>query len=598
MPQRPVDFGVDPATSQTPGDAPARPPGLRLVVVTQAGVHTHPLPDAGVVSIGRSPENDISIDDASVSRQHCLLHMGWSLQIEDVGSANGTRVHDHPIERGERVDILPGDSIDIASVMVMIQQGMATQRPRRVGSHGYFEVRLEEECARAARTGGIFVVARLHVEGEVEPAVVQRLLVQELHPDALLAAYGPNEYEVLLPDAAKSAPEDLARRLNVQLAKASVQVRAGAAQYPTDGRAPEALIAAACEAVAAKPAKTGRAVLIIEDEGMRRLYQLVDRIASGTIHVLLLGETGVGKEVIAETIHRKSSRAGRELLRLNCAALPENLLESELFGHERGAFTGAAQSKKGLLETATGGTVFLDEVGELPLATQAKLLRVIEEQKVLPVGSLKQRDIDVRFIAATNRNLEDDVRAGKFREDLYYRLNGVSLVIPPLRERMAEIEPLARAFVAQASQRTGKPEPKLTPEALDLLRAYSWPGNIRELRNVVERAVLLASDDVIGLAELPVDKMGATIESVPALPWGAGAAHAVEGAPAGGGGDIRREIEAMEKQRILAALSQCGGNQTRAAKILGMPRRTFITRLDQYGISRPRRDRGDKTDDD
>jgi transcriptional regulator with GAF, ATPase, and Fis domain len=340
----------------------------------------------------------------------------------------------------------------------------------------------------------------------------------------------------------------------------------------------------------------------------------VERIAAGTISVVVLGETGVGKEVVAETIHRLSPRADRPFLRLNCAALSESLLESELFGHERGAFTGAAAPKPGLLETADGGTVLLDEVGELPIALQAKLLRVIEQRQVLRVGGLRPRAIDVRFVAATNRDLEQEVIRGNFRQDLFFRLNGVMLVIPPLRERVVEIEPLAREFIREVCRKDKRrPEPVLSVAALDLMERYGWPGNIRELRNVVERAVLLCAEGVIGVEHLPVEKMRASLAPQPKpSPRVASRSEAQSTAreldklafnpaeafatPLGAGGEpsgpnIRAEMAVIERMRILEALDHTAGNQTQAARLLGMSRRTLVNRLNDYGIIRPRKGR-------
>jgi two-component system response regulator AtoC len=320
--------------------------------------------------------------------------------------------------------------------------------------------------------------------------------------------------------------------------------------------------------------------VVIVDPSMVQLHRLAERVAAGNISVLLLGETGSGKEILAETIHAHSPRQAKPFLRLNCAALSENLLESELFGHEKGSFSGATQTKPGLLETADGGTVFLDEVGEMPLSLQAKLLRVIEERKVMRVGGLKARPIDVRFVSATNRNLEQESARGTFRQDLYYRLNGISLVIPPLRERPSEIEALAQIFIARAAAEMRRAPPALSPDALALLRRYIWPGNIRELRNMMERAVLLCLDGEITLEHLPVEKMtgefaGATTAPLQPIPSGP---TAVAGA---GGSD--------ERQRIIAALEQCAGNQTHAARLLGISRGTLVSRIAEYNLPRPRK---------
>ncbi len=239
---------------------------------------------------------------------------------------------------------------------------------------------------------------------------------------------------------------------------------------------------------------------------MQRIHQLAERAAAGTINVIVTGETGVGKELLSETVHRMSPRRDGPYVCLNCAALSETLLESELFGHERGAFTGAHQAKTGLIEAAAGGSLFLDEVGELSLTTQAKLLRVLETREVTRLGSVKPRRIDVRFIAATNRDLEAEVERGTFRRDLYFRLNGITLTIPPLRERRTEIPYLAGIFIRRICRELGRPEPQLPQPILHILEQYAWPGNIRELKNMIERAVLLCDGPAIGLDHLPSEK--------------------------------------------------------------------------------------------
>jgi DNA-binding NtrC family response regulator len=333
---------------------------------------------------------------------------------------------------------------------------------------------------------------------------------------------------------------------------------------------------------------------------MLAIERLVERIAPSTISVLILGETGAGKEVLAGRIHQASPRARGPFVGLNCAALSESLLESELFGHERGAFTGAIAAKPGLLESAEGGTAFLDEIGELPLAMQVKLLRVLEERKVTRVGSVKPRAIDVRFIAATNRDLELEIERGRFRQDLYFRLNGVSLVVPPLRQRVNEIRGLAVAFLAQASRQAGHAHPPpLSPEALALLEGYGWPGNIRELRNVVERALLLCTGDAISPAHLPVEKLRATLAVAPPRPHAPPLSSPPSAAPSPVAEartielplpiEIDRHVREIERQRIREALSNAGGNQTEAARLLGVSRRTLINRLEAYGIKRPRK---------
>jgi two-component system response regulator AtoC len=307
---------------------------------------------------------------------------------------------------------------------------------------------------------------------------------------------------------------------------------------------------------------------VVLDADMRRLYELTARVARGTISVLVVGETGTGKEILTEFLHHASPRASGPLVRINCAALGDSLVESELFGHEKGAFTGAQQERRGLIEAAHGGTVMLDEVGELPLAMQAKLLRVLEERSVLRVGGTVSRAVDVRFVAATNRDLEAAVDAGHFRRDLYFRLAGAVLAIPPLRERPDEIVALAAAFVAAAAVQAERAAPAISEDVLAALRAHAWPGNVRELRNVMERAVLVADGDRLTAAHVTL-AVPPTRSPAPT--------------------PLADELDAMERQRIVDALATCNGNQTRAAELLGMPRRTLVKRLGQYGVPRPRK---------
>ncbi|MBL8620078.1 MAG: sigma 54-interacting transcriptional regulator [Myxococcales bacterium] len=317
--------------------------------------------------------------------------------------------------------------------------------------------------------------------------------------------------------------------------------------------------------------------------------RLVRDVAATLTNVVILGETGVGKEVLAETVHALSGRSGA-ITRINCAALSDTLLESELFGHEKGAFTGAAAQKAGLLESADRGTVFLDEVGELPLSIQAKLLRAIEHREVLRIGATRPVPVDVRFVAATNRDLPAEVTAGRFRRDLFFRLDGMTLVIPPLRERVHLIGPLALGFLEAAGKRAGV-QPRLDGAVLAALEAYPWPGNVRELRAVIERAVLLAGAGPIGVRHLSFTRSLATDEPpAVAAPPVAGAGRArpatpADDAPALVGLDPEQRAE---RARIIAALEDCAGNQTRAARALGMARTTLANKLGLYRIPRPR----------
>jgi DNA-binding NtrC family response regulator len=333
----------------------------------------------------------------------------------------------------------------------------------------------------------------------------------------------------------------------------------------------------------ARAVVVGEGPPVLLEPAMQTAYDLVTRAAQTDISVLILGETGVGKEIMAETVHRRSRRAQRRFLLLNCAALPENLLESELFGHERGAFTGAQSAKVGLLEATDGGTVFLDEIGELPPATQAKLLRVLEDGRVLRVGATSAREIDVRFVTATNRDLQRLVREGSFRADLYHRISGLVVKIPPLRERQREIEPLARFFLRQFCERTSGAEPALSAEALGALAAHGWPGNVRELKNVMQRAALLEEGAVVQPRHLALDL------DEPVSSGDGGRGRGDDSIAAGKRATPAHGIDSGERQRLVQAIEACAGNQTRAAKVLGVSRQTLINRLVKWNLPRPQK---------
>jgi DNA-binding NtrC family response regulator len=548
-------------TEQLDRKAAAATPGRwRLVVLSDSGPSSHALPPAGSITLGRGDDADIKLDDTSASRRHALLHLGPEVRLEDLGSSNGTVVRGQQY-KSQTVELRAGDSIELGKTIAVLQPDELSDRvrPWTLLSHPQFVEKVGE--ARPP-----FAMLRLQVQARVGTA--QEVLSKELDGKGdVVASFGPGMFEILSLGRDAGQAKSLGEKLSAKLVAAGARVRLGHASAPVDGKTADDLIVAC-----SRPAAAGTPGFVVRDDAMAALYRLVDRIAPSNLNVLVLGETGAGKEVLATEIHKRSKRLGKPFLRLNCAALHEQLLESELFGHVKGAFTGADRNREGLLESANGGSVFLDEIGEISAAVQAKLLRVLEERQVMPVGSNEKRPIDVRFIFATNRDLEAEVARGAFRSDLFFRVNGISLVIPPLRDRLSEIEPLARAFIAEACAKDQPSPPELTPEALATLRAYPWPGNIRELKSVIDRAVLFAGESSLN-AEAIAQAIGVKA-TAPA---------------ASSPSNLREEREAAEKRAVLEALEKCDGNQTKAAELLGVSRRTLVTRLQQYGMTRSRK---------
>ncbi|MGE3145816.1 MAG: sigma-54 interaction domain-containing protein [Pseudorhodoplanes sp.] len=353
---------------------------------------------------------------------------------------------------------------------------------------------------------------------------------------------------------------------------AAAAIRAGAKEYIPLPPDPE-LIAAVLAAVA-----DDNRDLVFTDEAMARVVRLAQQIASSDASVLITGESGTGKEVLARFVHAKSSRAGKPFISVNCAAIPEALLESELFGHEKGAFTGAVARRIGKFEEANGGTLLLDEISEMDVRLQAKLLRAIQERVIDRVGGGKPVPVNIRILATSNRNLAEAARAGSFREDLLFRLNVVNLRIPPLRERPSDILELAAHFAARYSRANGLPEKTLSPDARRTLTLNAWPGNVRELENAIHRAVLLSSGPEIGADSL-TSADGAAL-GAPATP--PAVAHAALAAEQVTRALVGRTVADVERDLILETLRHCLGNRTHAANILGISIRTLRNKLNEY----------------
>jgi DNA-binding NtrC family response regulator len=320
----------------------------------------------------------------------------------------------------------------------------------------------------------------------------------------------------------------------------------------------------------AEPAEDPERLLHGASPALAEIRRVIERVAATSASVLISGESGTGKEIVARSLHQRSGRAAHAFVKVNCAAIPEGLLESELFGHEKGAFTGASATKPGRFELADGGTLFLDEIGEMPLSAQPKLLRALQEGRFYRVGGTATIEVDVRLIAATNRDLRREVAEGRFREDLYYRLHVVPLALPPLRERRADIPELARFFIARVDRRLGRGVSGLEPGALERLCAHDWPGNLRELENAIERAILLCDGNVI--------RAGDVLPDTPAdSPAGAGTPLRER---------IRRATRQIEREAILEALRLTDGNVTQAAQRLGLSRRGLQLKMRELEIDR------------
>ena len=325
---------------------------------------------------------------------------------------------------------------------------------------------------------------------------------------------------------------------------------------------------------------TGQDNIIGHSAKMRAIFDMIMTVAPQTSRVLITGETGTGKELIARAIHENSARSKEPFITINCGAFPETLLESELFGYIKGAFTGANENRKGLFLGADGGTLFLDEIGNMSLSMQVKLFRVLQEGKVRPVGSNEETEVDVRVIAATNKDLDKAIAAGEFREDLFYRLSVIPILLPPLRERRDDIPLLARAFLERFRKSMEKPIEGISPEAMSLLESYDWPGNVRELENTMERSVALETQNMISVAVL-ADKISrqSHSEAVDHIGTGNGRTRIPED-----GIDLEKHIQELERNYILAALESCEGVGTRAAEMLKMSYRSFRHYSKKYNI--------------
>jgi two-component system response regulator AtoC len=553
------------ATQLGPAEDLEEPARAYLVVRTSGGTQVIDVDDGNQVVLGRSSEATVRIDDAKASREHASVCMrNGELRLVDLGSRNGTRLNQELV-RGEERPLRSGDLIRIGDAEILIAGSPAMRASAGALPGG----RLEAELARVRATGG-GRAALVRLAGD---AADLACMAPALARAALVEGQAPGEWACLVED---DGVDGVAQWV-AELRRLAPHAFVAAARAPEGGVTAAELWRRAREpgpqVATGRPAVAAPAGVVVADASMVHVFELVRKVAATPTTVLILGETGVGKEVVAEQIHRQSDRARSPFVRLNCGSLPENLLESELFGHEKGAFTGADRRKRGYLEAANGGTLFLDEIGELALTMQAKLLRVLESRRFMRVGGVDEIAVDVRLLAATNRDLAAEARSARFREDLYFRLSVFVIEIPPLRERPAEVALLAELFALQLAARAGVAPPSIAADTAAALQRHRWPGNVRELRNAVEHAFVIAEGGELRAEHLPENVRRGDAASAPPTP----------------GGPMREHLAEIEQQRIEEALTAEDGNQTRAARRLGISRRTLIYKLAKYRIRVPGR---------
>jgi len=585
--------------------------GKALLIYHREGLDVVPLAEGHPIVVGRSEPSHVRPKSRRLSRQHArfLLENG-AVTVEDMGSTNGTFINGKRISR--RAPVLGNDEVTLGSVMISVHEhGSLRRRLHGLERHEGWVAALADEVSRARtfqRSVAVLMVRSLSRRGHLSRWVPRiRELAREVDRVGL---FGPDAVEIMLPEI----DLETARRLADEVIKGRVDneppLVCGVAIYPEDASSALELCTAASDAVAsaslAEPVKFLRNTNIwlsadpdeegpvVRDPAMLTVYETIDRVALSNIPILIEGETGTGKEVIARAIHERSARRDQPMRCINCGAIPSQLIESVLFGHERGAFTGAERRTKGVFEEAEGGTVLLDEIGELAASAQVALLRVLETKRFTRVGSHMEIGVDIRVLAATHRDIEAMTKDGSFRLDLFYRLNTLTLTVPPLRRRPEEISPLIRRFVKLANAANGRSILGISPEALGTMGAYPWPGNVRELRNAVDRAVVIAVGDIITVDDLPervrrFDPLSDDFDDWKASPEPTEmVTRAVPVDPSGL--DLKRQVRAFEVELIRSALHMASNNQTDAASLLKMPRRTLVYKIRAYGIRQSKDD--------
>ena len=579
---------------------------MLLVVATAQSSRVLELMDGAELIVGRSEPADLVVPDPSVSREHVRLRReGDVVRVFDLGSRNGTWVS------GQRVSeaVVPiGGALALGTASICVQLAQAP-RAVQLGLMSPIAVlsELEQECVRSRTFDRPLsvMVARPVRRGSISGSQLSARCLSVLRASDRAGLYDRGALLLVLPEMDAGAAERVATQLvhNADDGSEAVSVACGIASIARDRATGEQLVSAAFCALdstneqqpiaLAAEARQVRGPspepMVRRNPSMLELARMVERLAPKRISVLVLGETGSGKELIARELHEKSDRSSGPLQIVNCGAIPEQLTASVLFGHVRGSFTGAHRDQEGVFAQADGGTIFLDEIGELSAEAQTMLLRVLDTQRLCPIGGKREQTVDVRVIAATHRNLAAMAEQGTFRLDLYHRLNSVVLRIPPLRDRKQEILPLAQHFLARFQ---GGANLSISDEAAARLLAYHWPGNVRELRNVIERAVALCETTLIREEDLPhhlvladqrtpVSQDLREPEPEPAPQPAAATPLSVDSSLG-----LRRLLRQQEIDLIEAALHSTDGNQKRAADLLQIPLRTFERKLRVLGIRR------------
>ena len=579
--------------SRSAGGEPRR---VSLSFHHRHGVEVVQLGEGQSLIVGRGHPSDLVLPDESLSRQHAGFELiEGALWVEDLGSTNGTRVDG---ELFERLLVKPEAELTLGAVSVAVH-AFSADASEGIGleSHDRFQRALSAEVARARDFGTkaalVLISGRRGREGHVSRWLP--LVREKLREYDMAALYSDNTVEILLPQAGVDVAVARAEALVADEPSLSCSVGV----FPDHAASSEELLEVTRTALQGVSADGGARVsvaattgalgpgepvdddLVVSSLAMTKVFASARRFGDTAMPVLIQGETGTGKEVVARTIHESGGRKREPMISVNCGAIPSPLLESALFGHERGAFTGAHQQSKGIFEAAHGGTVFLDEIGEMPLQAQAALLRVLETHSFSRVGSTKEIHVDVRVIAATHRDLEAMSARGEFREDLFFRLDAMAIFIPALRERLEELEPLVQRFITSANRANGCEVEGVEEEALEMLRQYAWPGNVRELRNAIERAVVIARGTLITTEDLPqrvVQCSRGGRASERAAPIGREHAGAL---------DLRAEVQRFETDLIVSALERTEWDKTQAANELGLPVRTLYYKMKQYDIKKP-----------